>query len=329
MPTQQSFLRVRGFLLEDMTYIPLPGWETTRLFKIRRTQEDGPHAIRLLDDAGKELFKHRFSIGFIDACAPGHLGARAANVFEAVPFIARARSLEIQAEGRVVHQAPINDRPPVVQVRSCKPVRKWPGICEVDIQVSAAAKVQLSYVAVYRPSAKQLYPVAEQEMKGRQATFEVDLSRLPGSKAGHVIVNVSDGVRSGHARSGPIDLPFPKPEVHMIRPFENEIIPFSQPIALFGTAVLPWGPKLDDSGLSWSVDGKVIASGRSDAACVGLDAGEHQLELKWSGSLPWGAKASAATRVSFKVAKPSEDETDWRKWFEARRLRGDFNRKSR
>jgi hypothetical protein len=92
-------------------------------------------------------------------------------------------------------------------------------------------------------------------------------------------VLASDGFNSAEAHSGTIAVADKAPHVHLAWPTPGQRVLADQLLFLRGLASDPEDGPLSDQGLTWRVDGRVLARG----GMVGTDAlrpGSHQISLE-------------------------------------------------
>jgi hypothetical protein len=91
----------------------------------------------------------------------------------------------------------------------------------------------------------------------------------------------TDGVRSACIRSDAFRVPSHPPNVFMLAPAEDEILDPDQPFSLLGRVYDLAGRILPDSGISWSIDGEIVAEGVTLALGGPLEPGNHRIEMAY------------------------------------------------
>ena len=310
-----SWLHVRGTLLENMTYRPRPGRESTR--RGRHLDGDPAFALVLLDREGAELVSVAPQVSPRACGDPDH--ALRYRVGGTLPLHPAGTAYELRRHGRVLYRTTIASEPPRLTTPRCHHsangvALRWDAAerCEHTHHALVAASVPAPTIG----SARVTYDVVVRMESGRRITMArgltthahaIDVSRMPCAGKGTLLVVASDGVRSTEVEGGSIDVPERPPTVHILSPAAGERVSYDQPVSVLGCCLDMSGEPSTPEPLRWSLDGEDVAAGALMMVLESLRAGPHRLVLRYGENTAGGAE----TAVDFDVAAPDAQYREW------------------
>jgi hypothetical protein len=298
MKTEKRFLRFDGRLWEDMTFEPIPGWETTRIAH-RPEEGDGSYRLELRSDENEVLTFVSPLVDFTSGCPSKSDAMRWVRVGAYVPFPPEACRLLFRRGERVLYEADVADEPPRIRINEVS--REKEGQMRLHWTAEASGDRPLTFNVAYVVGGERGFSMA----RGLEDTEHlVDLSGLPGGAEAQLGVLATDGVRSASAISDPFEVAEKPPLLWIQSPDDERTYPADQPLTLLGQALDVAGARLPEKGLVWRVDNEVVARDTRTALADALDPGPHRVTLQYAP----GKEPLAERTVSVRVAERSKQQ---------------------
>jgi hypothetical protein len=299
----RTFLRIDGFLWQNMVFEQTLGWETTTADVLPEVH-DRTYRLELMDERGRVLVSVPVDVRFRDReiglqDEEPTLAGRSvayATVHAYVPLHPEGRQLVLCRDDVVIHRVDVAPAPPRVAIRESEAAGEdaWRVSWEADH--SSPLTFDVSYI--YGPGAVLTLArgLAERE-------FVADLSSCPGGDEASLAVLAADGTRSAFALTAPFRVRDKPPVIWIQAPSEEHALPPDQPVSLVGQAVDLAGATLPVERLVWRIDGNDVESGASVAMATGLEPGPHVVELAYEDG------SGAQARVEITVAERNPEAT--------------------
>jgi hypothetical protein len=295
-----TYLHIRGTLLENMTYVPRPGWESAR--PRRFAHPNRAYEVVLLDAQGQPRVAVHPEVR-VRGCGEAH-EPRRFRLLACLPLHPDGASYEIRHHGIRVYGADVAARPP--KLHTCDFHQRDEGghlIWEAEHGAVVIVKV-----------------VAEPERGGRvtlqrnicEPEVDIDLTSSRLSGTGRLLVVVTDGVRSSEREISRFSLPERSAEALIVSPQPDDAIREGQPLSLIGAFLDGTGCPIRSESAEWLVDGQTVASDSLVAAVDGLREGHHRLSL-----LVRGHGHEARADLALEVAPPTAEYREWLAEFRA------------
>jgi hypothetical protein len=286
-----SYLEIKGLLRAD-GYMPKPGREHDRPPAVEANSDRVQ--IHLRDASGRTIgsANTQLTSGLTDGDRlPSE---RVHGVIELVPG---ARHLVLGEGEQELWRADVAPNPPAVDLED-------PAVVGRSLRIAWSSSTRQAIASVLiETHPGRLAPLAARLGPG---SYEFDLGHLPAVDEAHVVVIVSDWVRSSRITTGPIPIPGMPARCSITRPGPTDWLVAHQPVALEGAALESDGMQLPSDGLEWRIDDRVVARGTSTVAADPLVAGRHFIELRHR-DVPEGAD-----RREIEVAEsPGEFDEIW------------------
>ena len=292
--TKPTYLHVRGVLLDDVTYVPRPGYESGR--RTVREGGDSQFALVLCGRDGMDLYSVAPEVSWRCRGLDDRLRSRIRGV---LPCLAGAVAYELRRAGRVLYRCEIPDEAPATPRTD---VQQRNGSLVLTLAGKRADRA-LSHSVIVRSEAGRRFVVARSS--GGELP-PLDVSRLPVSGTVTVLVAAHDGIRSSEVEAAQLEVPRRPAQVFILSPEPDQTVAFGQPISVLGCHLDATGEPLQDAAMVWSLDGEPFAHGCSIAAADPPETGGHRLTL---------ACGEGADRVecsiSFVVAEPDRGHLSW------------------
>jgi hypothetical protein len=290
-----TYLHLRGTLLENMTYVPRPGWESAR--PKRFDQPNRAYEVALLDAQGQPRVAVHPEVR-VRGCGGAHEPRR----FR--PLHPDGASYEIRHHGIRVYGAEVAARPP--KLHTCD-------FHQRDEGGHLIWKAEHGAVVIVKV-------VAERDRGGRvtlqrnirEPEVDIDLTSSRLSGTGRLLVVVTDGVRSSEREISRFSLPERSAEALIVSPQPDDAIREGQPLSLIGAFLDGTGCPIWLESAEWLVDGQTVASDSLVAAVDSFREGHHRLSLVVRGH---GHEARAD--LSLEVAPPIPEYREWLAEFRA------------
>ncbi|MBG6237101.1 hypothetical protein IWX78_000044 [Mycetocola sp. CAN_C7] len=291
--TETTFLRFTGLIHDDGSFEPGVGWTTTRI----RTplEPNSQHIVEVIDEGDQVLEATAATITVSDD--PAAAGRLVARLVAYLPLPDSGHTVRLRHGDEIVHTVDLAPRSPFIgqpelEFREDQILIRW----DADHDRALSFNV---FISGRRPST---YTLAS----GLTATeLRVDVETLPVDGECTVAVLATDGLRSAHAVSAPLELPHRPPRLTILAPSEGQEISPDSPITLLGTGSFPSGEDLSERSATWSVDEVVVGRGSWIQVSEPLEPGEHTVTV--SSDSHGGVSASVAIRVR----ERSDDEQSW------------------
>ena len=298
MTEPHAFLRFAGRLWEDLSFEREAGWETERVAD-RPKEGSGEYVLELLDVEGRTRVAVNPSVDFDRASTYPQAGMRNTRVVAYIPFDRGGVELIFRRGDRVIDRREVFSEPPEIAITEVK--RGDNDRVRIAWRAEHRSELPLTYRVVYLVDDKRAFSLAAGL---DEPGYEADLSGLPGSRTGRLSVLATDGVRSSFAVSEPFPVSDKRPRISIQAPTPRQVVPADQPVSLNGQATDIAGASLAHDGLTWLVDGKVVARGAPLAIATGLQPGRHTVTLQ----LRRGKRVEARGSVEIEVAKRSPEQ---------------------
>jgi len=274
------------------------GWETPRI--ARRARGDADLSLEAYDDSGSLLAKGPVERKARYCGDQGLLCNQGERIVGHVVLHAHTRSVILLHGQRVLHRMEVHpERPKIESVRVSK---QEDG--KLLIEWCAEHSRPLSFSIAFSDEGKRAVVVAR-DLHDR--CLLIDPASLSGGRGCIISVLATDGARSTVARSETFDLPIKPPTTTILEPQENAMIAPDQPFSLLGRAQDAMGRSLPEDGLVWSINNKVVATGRSLALGGPLAPGKYRIELVHRDD----NRSSAVSRCQIEVAERTPEQEEW------------------
>lgn len=298
MDNEKRFLRFDGRLWEDMTFEPIPGWETERVAH-RPNEGDGTYRLELRSDENEVLTFVSPLVDFTSGCPSKSDAMRWVRVGAYVPFHPEACRLLFRRGDRELYEADVADEPPQIRIDDVS--RQKEGRVRLHWTAEASGDRPLTFNVAYVVDGERGFSLA----RGLEETgYLVDLDPLPGSPEAQLGVLATDGVRSASAISDPFEVAEKPPRLWIQSPDDERTYPADQPITLLGQALDVAGARLPKEGLVWRANNEVVARDARTALVEELDPGSHRITLQYAPD----KKPLAERTVSVRVAERSKQQ---------------------
>ncbi|MEW5870614.1 MAG: hypothetical protein AB1894_15180 [Chloroflexota bacterium] len=226
-------------------------------------------------------------------------GSQSAALVLTVPWPAGAARVEIRKNGQALYSQVFSQQPP--QVSNVVAAPNSNGKINLQWNATDPDSATLTYNVYFKPEAGGLPALVASGLTNRSFNFDTDLA--PGTQAGILSVEATDGLNTGQADSNTFAIADKPPVVAILSPVQAAYLVESQPQWLSGSAYDFTAGELAGSALSWSSD--VAGSLGSGAQILAnLASGWHTLTL--TATAPSGLSASASVTVHVR-SDPDQD----------------------
>jgi hypothetical protein len=289
-----SYLRFTGTIRNDGTFVPGTGWTTTR---IRSPLEpNSRYVVDVLDAEGTALESTVATLTVSDD--PFAVERLAARVIAYVPFSEESRSVRLRHGDDVVHAAELARRAPVIEQPTVEVNDR-----EVHIRWSAEHDRSLVFHVFVASGSAQTFTIAT-SLEASEVTIETELLPVEGDCTFAVLA--TDGLRSNHAVSERVELPFRPPRVTILSPTDGSEVPPDTSVTLLAHGELVSGDTLSERSVTWTIDDQPVGRGQWMLATDALPPGEHVVAVT-SDTHHGEVRAS----VTIRVRERTEDEEEW------------------
>ncbi len=268
---------------------------------------DELYTLRGFDPDGNTLFVHNFEPYKLSVHDADY--GEVLDFEEAVPVMANLQRIEISKGSKVLGSLinPTSGQLPSVSIITPTSGSVWPvgKLQTIRWTSSSQAGVPLYTLVQYSPDGGKTLITLGRDVKGSELTVNPD--ELPGSANAMIYVQVSDGMNTASAATGPFTVLPKAPSVHIVTPTAHAQLPAHIPLTLEGTAY-DLQESLNDAEFRWSSDRDgLLGTGRLLTVWK-LSVGQHTLTLTVTDS--HGRVARDAIQIEVGVSQPPP--FDWR-----------------
>lgn len=297
-----TYLRFDAMLSEGLDIETRMGWETPFVHTKPKVDPDSKYRVIVMGKDKEILAETAPRVAFRHSCQSQerHDGEQIAQVEAYVPLAKGARELAFVRGDRTLWRGEI--------------AKKAPKVSDINVdsngeraQLSWSAKadrdVQFRVIAVVDKERSHVIELATDATK-----LDMELADLPaGPKGSEVVFTVmaSDGVRSGWAASKPIKLEPRTPQIDIIEPAADHVLPAGTPTTI-AVRLQGWTPRQKEpDSFRILVDNAQVAEGPTPLLIPALDPGKHTLRVEHA------ADKSVGLERPLIVAEPSDAMKRW------------------
>jgi len=146
----------------------------------------------------------------------------------------------------------------------------------------------------------------ESELSETEKT--IDLSKLPGSNNSRIGIAVSSGLRSDMILSDPFSVSKKPLRIIFSEPNTNEPLSPDQPIVLRGSVVDVSGQTKKPIGMTWRLNGEIIAQNVNSHVIQSLEPGEYDISLEYQHEKQ---KYSAEHKITISDRSDNQERLQW------------------
>lgn len=237
----------------------------------------GDFSVNVLDAGGNVLQQTPFSAVFEDV--EGEPLETVSFSFE-VPAVAGAARIQLTRSGRLLDEIVVSSNPPAVTVQQPNGGETWSGLQTVQWAASDPDGDELRFSILYTPdNGASWYPVAG-DISG--TSYEIDTAALPAGTNARLRVIVTDGFNTAQDDSDgvftvPAVAPGRGPDVRIILPDAEGVLPANTPILFRGGASDVEDATIPDESFIWSYNGTPFGTGRE--VTISLPQGLQEVTL--------------------------------------------------
>jgi hypothetical protein len=290
----QSYLHIRGTLVDEWHYIARDGYESERAGA--RHRGDPQFQLVLCACDGTDIYSIAPQV--IDRCS-GVEHSRRSRVRGVLPYLDEAVAYELRRAGRTVYRREIPAQPPPAP----------------NVLVHKHEDGLTLHLQVERQNWPSSYSVIAQGESGKRYTIartrdsmlaEIETSSIPLSGTATILVAIHDGVRSTEVEVAKLDVP-ERPDMALIlSPDENQTLPFGQPVSVLGCYLNAAGEPQSADAMEWFLDGERLSRATAIVATEALAPGRHRLTLVCG-----SARDRVECSVCFVVEEPEHSDHEW------------------
>jgi hypothetical protein len=297
---QQEYLLCSGLIVDGLVTITRPFYRFTSSAGNDDAGE-GSYTLELQDAGGAPLFTRYF-----DTVGDSEHPVEGSGYFrQVVPWQAGTARIVLKEGQTVLRITHVSANPPEVTLLSPNGGEFWPPYGEQTVTWtgSDADGDPLRYALVYSPDGDTWKAIAT-NLVGE--SYTLDAGRLAGSETARLRVVASDGVNTSQDESdGTFTVEGKPPEVYIIYPLDNSIVPPGRMVVLEGAGTdLEDGPLTDDPLFTWSssLEGE-LGVGR-ELRFDDLRPGWHTITLEATDSDRFVSQASVSILIGHRVYLP-------------------------
>jgi hypothetical protein len=314
-----DYLVVRGIARADGT-ARLANSYLKRGVRDASAPEPGDWSIVVRDRAGATIARQRFRPSF-----EVHVYGRDPSRWSSIPFertlrvpdIAAVGGFDVEYRGKAVASVHRSKSAPRVSITAPKAGTAIGDRLRVEWSASDADGDLLVYNVFYSADGKRWLPLAG-DVAG--TSLESRLALAPGGEEVRVRVDVSDGLLTGSAVSGPLRVPDAAPHVVVTAPLDKRPIVQGMPVSFAAYGYDPETGRLGEKALAWHSqrDGPIGIGARIRTAK--LSPGVHRVTVTATDRRGNAATAS----VDVEVARDSDGDRVPDVWEKAHALDPSF-----
>lgn len=249
------------------------------------------YCLEFQGSTGRSLASYCFDLSFLDSHT--QQPTNIASFAWGLPYPAGTNRLVLKQGSKVLGRVTVSAHVPTITVTSPRAGQSWSGLQTLTWTASDADNNQLTFRAFYSADNGQSWQPLSGDLTVTRYT--VDTNQLPGGNNARIRILASDGINTGVAEVGSLNVPRKAPKVTIVAPNSGVNVRSKAPLLLSGESYDLEDGRIDEASFHWrsNRDGEL---GIGSQVVVSLSEGKHLITLTATDS---DGNTATATAIIF------------------------------